>query len=222
MSGSVMNNYTGHRYGSWTVLSFSHHDKRRTNYYWNCICDCGTNKNVNIYYLRGGKFKKCNLCRLKEMHKRNTFHNMCGTRIYETWASMLRRCYYIKHISYPWYGGAGVKVCERWHDFPSFFEDMGDCQKGKTLDRIDPDKDYEPGNVRWVEWDMQAHNRKKRKNASSQYLGVSYYSKSGKWRSQITQKGKKIHLGDFDSEFDAAIAYDNASYKLYGDRPNGV
>ncbi len=95
----------------------------------------------------------------KPIHGRSGVAAKCPT--YSTWKSMNRRCYYELHKSFADYGGRGVKVCERWHDFEAFMEDMGERPAGKTLDRY-PDKngDYEPGNCRWATMTEQQRNRR--------------------------------------------------------------
>jgi len=72
---------------------------------------------------------------------------------------MLSRCENPKHVAFGSYGGAGIKVCNRWHSFESFVEDLGWRPEGKTLDRIDNSKGYEPGNARWATGFEQHRNR---------------------------------------------------------------
>lgn len=80
-----------------------------------------------------------------------------------TWHGMMRRCYRTDHKSYPYYGALGVKVCERWHSFDNFINDLGDKPQGTTLDRKDPYGDYEPSNCRWATPKEQANNKRKHK-----------------------------------------------------------
>lgn len=80
---------------------------------------------------------------------------------YRNWEAMMTRCYKQNHVAYDKYGGAGILVCERWKDFDLFLEDMGPPpSREHTLDRIDNDKGYEPGNVRWATRKEQQNNRK--------------------------------------------------------------
>jgi len=85
---------------------------------------------------------------------------------------MIARCENKESISYKNYGGRGVNVCERWHDFNLFVEDMDSSYfKGATIERIDNDKGYEPNNCRWATKKEQGNNR--RNNHILTYNGKS-------------------------------------------------
>ena len=84
---------------------------------------------------------------------------------------MLDRCYKADHKFFPHYGGRGIKVCQRWLDgFENFLADMGSRPTGLSLDRIDNDGHYEPGNCRWATWKQQQRNR--RSNVYLQAFGA--------------------------------------------------
>ncbi len=79
---------------------------------------------------------------------------------HSSWQHMLDRCYNDKHPHFRYYGGRGIVVCDRWKEsFTAFLEDMGDRPNGLTLDRIDTDKGYEPGNCRWATYQEQNRNK---------------------------------------------------------------
>jgi hypothetical protein len=90
----------------------------------------------------------------------NTKHGGCGTLTYARWKSMMQRCSPTNAVAYPNHAGRGITVCERWQYFPSFLTDMGECPGVKmTMDRLDNDKDYEPGNCQWATKADQNRNR---------------------------------------------------------------
>jgi hypothetical protein len=76
---------------------------------------------------------------------------------------MRERCNNPNHAAFRYYGGSGVKVCQRWESFTAFIEDMGPRPGQTTLDRIDPYGNYEPQNCRWATWTIQASNKRKHK-----------------------------------------------------------
>jgi hypothetical protein len=83
------------------------------------------------------------------------------TPTYITWMSMLQRCEYPRHKSYTDYGGRGIRVCDRWHVFENFLADMGEHPDGTTIDRKNPDGNYELENCRWATPLEQRHNRRR-------------------------------------------------------------
>jgi hypothetical protein len=88
--------------------------------------------------------------------------------MYAVWAQMIQRCTNPNNRKWDHYGGRGITVCDRWRgSFAAFLADMGERPEGRTLDRIDNDGNYEPGNCRWATVSEQNLNRRKMKGASN-------------------------------------------------------
>jgi hypothetical protein len=83
------------------------------------------------------------------------------TPTYLSWDNMIQRCTNPNRPEYSYYGGRGITVCERWRDFTNFLADMGERPEGTSLDRIDGDGNYEPGNCRWADRATQVANRRR-------------------------------------------------------------
>lgn len=128
---------------------------------WRCRCDCGTEKVVSGDQLRSGKTASCGCRRNDSGPLASGFkHGGAGTTEYEIWSSMKKRCQNPNCRVYPRYGGRGITVCERWsNSFEAFYEDMGPRpSKRHSIDRINNDGNYEPGNCRWATQKEQAAN----------------------------------------------------------------
>lgn len=127
--------------------------------------------------------------------------------LYSTWDSMKQRCRNPNNDKYYLYGGRGIVVCDRWLIFENFLQNIGQKPTPKhTLDRINPDGNYEPGNVKWATLSEQnRHLRNNRKNTSG-VNGVSWSKERSRWEAHIKVNGRKIFIGRFDDLNEAKSA----------------
>jgi hypothetical protein len=138
--------------------------RRTGNGYGLYRCACGTEKQVNYYSVRNGRSQSCG-CLQQEVRLRtdNKYrrHGMIGTPTYRSWKAMLSRCTNPKNKDYARYGGRGVSVCDPWrYDFNAFHRDMGDRMRGTSLERIDVNGNYVPGNCEWATSSQQSRNKR--------------------------------------------------------------
>jgi len=155
-------NLVGKRFVKLTVLSYV-----ETRNGWKCKCDCGNEVITRGSRLSSGRVKSCG-CYSKHGHAPTNNHSST----YISWVHIIGRCNNPKSDKYKNYGGRGIKVCDRWLNFVNFLEDMGIRPIGKSIDRINNDGNYEPGNCRWATRSEQELNKCRKAHVSNEVTNL--------------------------------------------------
>jgi hypothetical protein len=138
-----------------------------------CRCICGNLKDVKAINLRTAQVRSCG-CLRRELR---TVHGMSSDPTYKAWYGMIERCTNPRNSAWDHYGGRGIRVCDRWLGSPeglfNFIADVGERPSAAySLDRIEVNGNYEPGNVRWATADVQGENKRKVKEMTQQILAL--------------------------------------------------
>lgn len=171
-------------------------------------CDCGTVKAVIASCVRSGHTKSCGCWKRDATSSARRTHGLSGSHpLYATWTNMKQRCYNPANPSYKDWGARGIEVCAEWREnFQAFVDHVSQLprygEKGMTLDRIDNNLGYFPGNVRWFSRSGQRRNQRR----SETERGTTQL-KSSRWQAQIMIDGEREYLGVFDTEEEAHQIY---------------
>lgn len=153
---------TGQKFGLLLAIEAVDSPGRRT--FWRFKCDCGNVKSICLEHVRDGRTISCGCARIAATVARSITHgNSVGrkeSRELKSYKHAKSRCLNPNDEKYPWYGGRGITMCAKWiEDAAAFIADMGPCPPGHTIDRYDPNGNYEPGNCRWATTHQQARTR---------------------------------------------------------------
>lgn len=181
-------------------------------------CDQRTHSKgyCKIHYLR--------IKRTGSPNRKYEDHGLRHTKEYKTWLSMKQRCLNPNSINYSDYGGRGITIYEEWkNSFVKFYDHIGKSPSpAHSVDRIDVNRNYEPGNVVWAIKTVQVHNQRVRKTSKSGIKGAHFRKDSQKWVSSISYKGQRHHLGTFETAEEASEAYQTASNDLFSEQEYAI
>jgi len=166
---------------------------------------CGKKFETSIARAKSRGVISCG-CQAKGNHKT---HGLADSAEYDLWCRIKRRCNNKSQQSYKYYGARGIKMCDEWrNNFKTFYDHITKLphygEPGMTLDRIDNEDNYRPGNVRWVNWHFQVCNKNIPRKNQTGYMGVS--PRGDKFRAYIGINKRVIKLGTFDTAKDASEA----------------
>ena len=152
-------------FGRLTVIERATNDKAG-HIRWKCHCDCGNIAIVHASALRGGLTKSCGCLKREMQIAKNYVHGMSYAPEYNIWVLIIKRCTNPRAQNFKYYGGRGITVCSEWrHDFMAFYNHIGKRPSKKyTIERINNNLGYFPGNIKWATMKEQNNNKRNNRN----------------------------------------------------------
>lgn len=160
-AGHIQIDIKGHRSGRLVAMERTEDKHSDGSSLWLCFCDCGSKIKLTSCQFKSKERVSCGCYRSEMAAQRQTTHGMSGSITYSSWISMRERVTNENSLHFDRYGGRGITICDRWlNSFEAFYSDMGSRPSLEySIDRINNDGNYEPGNCKWSTDIEQARNR---------------------------------------------------------------
>lgn len=171
--GGRFTDLTGQRFNRFLVLFRATNARTKGGYLlvqWYCRCDCGAVVILPMQAITSGNTKSCGCLKREVNHARLVTHGMSRSAEYKAWHGAKSRCTNPATANYADYGGRGIRMADEWlNDFQAFFDHLGPRPSpAHSVDRIDNDGHYEPGNVRWA---TRSHQNNNQRNSIRVFIG---------------------------------------------------
>lgn len=228
--GKPVDDLTGQQFGRYTVLRRDtetvKYGGRMPNYI--CQCACGSPlRSVPRQSLTKGQAKSCGCLHKEIVAAKATKHGCHTERLYKVWTAIKQRCLNPKDKAYQHYGARGVTICQEWAEnyatFRAWCMNNG-YQQGLTIERIEVNGNYEPGNISFIPQSEQLSNTrrslKNRPPMDAMHRGYSYNKRQRKWVAYCRNPdGTREHLGFHSTEEEAKQAFTTYAKEIYGEIP---
>lgn len=194
----------GQKLGNYQIIFVN----RTNNYKGLFKCVCGNKFETRISSIKNNHTKSCGCHKINTVRELKRKHNLSRSKIYKVWAAIKDRCYNSNNLSFHNYGGRGIDIYYIWiSDFQAFHDyikQLDNYGKEKyTIDRINNERGYYPGNIRFTTRTNQIHNRRKNKSLTG-FTGITKLK--NKYKAALTNDYKSIHIGHYDSIISALEA----------------
>ena len=177
---------------------------------WECVCRCGTIKNIRGSYLTSGHTKSCGCLSVEMTNNRNRTHGLRNHPLYRVWYSIKARCYNPKRERFKDWGGRGITMCEEWrNNFKAFYDwaMANGYKEGLQIDREDNDGNYTPENCRFVTAKVNSNNRRTpiTNTSGTEYLQIYNGARGTKYRVVTHHK----YIGSYKTKAEALMVIEN-------------
>lgn len=214
---ATLENLAGRRFARLTVVQLA--ERQRSGTYWLCRCDCGNEKPVKASHLKAARIVSCGCLRSETLSARRLKHGRSETSEYATWLQMRARCHRPTADVYKYYGGRGIRVCDRWRrSFEAFLADMGPRPTTRhRIERLDNDGHYEPGNCKWATQTEQGRN--KRNNHKLTYQGLTLTVSQWSERTGLSRNAIESRVDRFGWTAERALTTPSRQCQVRSPRP---